>query len=90
MVCPYNLLVIDMDGLNDKEVIKSRKKYGTNQIIMGKKDGFLRLFLESLGDPIIKILFIALSIKVIFLFRSSSWYETIGIVIAIIIASKTI
>ena len=87
MVCPYNLLVIDMDGLNDKEVVKSRKKYGTNQIIMGKKDGFLRLFLESLGDPIIKILFIALSIKVIFLFRSSSWYETIGIVIAIIIAS---
>ena len=41
----------------------------------------------SLSDPIIKILLIALAIKVIFLFSSFDWYETIGIVIAIFVAS---
>ena len=43
------------------------------------------MFLESLGDPIIKILLIALAIKVVFLFKD--YYETIGIVIAILLAS---
>lgn len=76
-----------MNGLGKREVEVSRKKYGTNEIVMGIKDGFFRLFLESLGDPIIKILILALGIKMIFLFRDFDWYETIGIVIAIILAS---
>ena len=76
-----------MNGLTDKEVNESRSKYGSNKIIPDKKDGFLKLFIESLGDPIIKILLIALAIKVIFLFKSFDWYETIGIVIAIFLAS---
>lgn len=76
-----------MNGLTKNEVIESRKKYGTNEITMGKKDSFFGLFLESLGDPIIKILLIALAIKTLFLFQDFDWYETIGIVIAIILAS---
>ena len=76
-----------MNGLTKNEVIESRKKYGTNEITMGKKDSFFSLFLESLGDPIIKILLIALAIKTLFLFHDFDWYETIGIVIAIILAS---
>ena len=46
-------------GLNKDEVIKSRKEYATNEIIVHKKNKFLSLLLESLGDPIIKILLIA-------------------------------
>lgn len=76
-----------MNGLNDKQVVESRKKYGTNEISAGKKDGFLSLFWESLGDPIIRILLIALGIKTVFLFQDFDWYETVGIVVAIIIAS---
>ena len=76
-----------MNGLTDKEVINSRKKYGTNQIIGVKRDTFFKLLLESLGDPIIRILLIALGIKTIFLIKDFDWYETIGIVIAIIVAS---
>ena len=76
-----------MNGLNEKEVVQSRKKYGTNEITVGKKESFFSLFLESLGDPIIRILLIALGIKTIFLIRDFDWYETVGIVIAIIIAS---
>ncbi len=76
-----------MIGLTDKEVEKRRKEYGTNTIIKVKQKGFLRLLLESLGDPIIKILLIALAIKIVFLFRDFDWFETLGILIAIFLSS---
>ena len=74
-------------GLNEKEVIESKKRYGTNEITKQKQNTFMHLLLESLGDPIIKILLIALAIKVVVLFRDFDWYETIGILIAIFLAS---
>lgn len=75
------------NGLNEEEVIINRKKYGTNDLGFVKENKFISLLLESLGDPIIKILLVALSIKVIFLFKSFDWYETLGILIAIFTAS---
>lgn len=48
---------------------------------------FFKLLLETLSDPIIKILLIALGIKTIFLIKDFDWYETVGIVIAIMVAS---
>ena len=74
-------------GLSETEVIESRNKNGTNEITKVKKNTFIKLLLESLGDPIIKILLMALAIKVIVLFRNFDWYETIGILIAILLAS---
>ena len=75
------------NGLNNEEVETNRKKYGTNSITNVKSKGFLKLLLESLGDPIIKILLIALAIKVVFLFQDSNYFETLGILIAIFLAS---
>lgn len=75
------------NGLSKKEVIENRKKYGSNEITGKQKNSFISLFIETLGDPIIKILLIALAIKVIFLFHDFDWFETIGIVIAILVAS---
>lgn len=75
------------NGLSKSEVIKSRNKYGSNKISTGKKNSFLKLLLETMGDPIIRILLIALAIKTLFLFRDFDWYETIGILIAILLAS---
>ena len=49
--------------------------------------GFFNLFIESLGDPIITILIISLAVKTIFLFKDFDYFETIGIVIAILVAS---
>ena len=74
-------------GLTEKEVVENRSKYGSNTITTRKQDSFLKLLLESLGDPIIKILLVALGIKVIFLIRDFDWFETVGIVIAIFVAS---
>ena len=76
-----------LNGLNDNEVIISRKKYGNNIVSNKRKNNFFSLLLESLGDPIIKILLIALSIKLVFLFRNFDWFETLGILIAIFLAS---
>lgn len=74
-------------GLTDIEVIESRKKYGTNELTKIKKKTFFKILLESLGDPIIKILLIALAIKLLFIFSKYDWYETIGIAIAVMLAS---
>lgn len=74
-------------GLSNEEVLLSRKKYGSNKIINKKKNSFIRLVFESLNDPIIKILLIALCIKIIFLFHDSNIYETLGIAISIFLAS---
>ena len=52
-----------------------------------KTNTFLSLLIESLGDPIIKILLIALAIKLVFLFKDFDWFETLGILIAIFLAS---
>lgn len=79
--------MFNINGLNNEEVKESRKKYGDNRISGKNKNTFFGLFIETLGDPIIKILLIALAIKTIFLFKDFDYFETIGIVVAILIAS---
>ena len=79
--------MISDKGLTSKEVVEMKKKYGNNQISEGKKNSFFRLLIESLGDPIIKILLVALAIKIVFLFKNFDYYETLGILIAVFLAS---
>lgn len=79
--------MINKNGLTCDEVIKNRKKYGNNSLTKKNNDTFFKLLLETLSDPIIKILLIALGIKTIFLIKDFDWYETVGIVIAIMVAS---
>ena len=74
-------------GLTEEEVEKSRQISGTNELGNYKKNSFLHLVLQSLGDPIIRILLIALAIKTVFLMKNFDWYETLGIVLAIFMAS---
>ena len=77
----------NINGLDNDNVKESRKKYGNNSITGKNKTTFFSLLIETLGDPIIKILLIALAIKTIFLFKDFDYFETIGIVIAILVAS---
>ncbi len=79
--------MIQEKGLTDKEVEEARKKYGSNVLSKKKKKTFLKQLIETLGDPIIKILLIALVMKTIFLFQDFNWFETLGIVIAIFLSS---
>ena len=53
-------MVEDYHGLTKSEVEKSRKEHGSNDITGNKKNSFIRLLIDSLSDPIIKILLILL------------------------------
>ena len=76
-----------MNGLTETQIEENRKKYGSNIISKKEKESFMKMLIGTLGDPIIKILLIALAIKTIFLFKDFDWFETVGIVIAIFLAS---
>ena len=74
-------------GLTKEEVLKNKKEFGNNSLSSSKRNTFLSLLIDSLKDPIIKILLIVLVVKVVFLFSDFDWFETLGIVIAILLAS---
>ena len=74
-------------GLSNEEVTRSRYTHGSNEIVGENKRTFLKIVIESLSDPIIKILLIALAIKVVFLFQDTDIFETIGILIAVLLAT---
>ena len=76
-----------LTGLTQKEVTNNKKIYGENRISKIEQTNFLKKFIETLGDPIIRILLIALGIKTVFLIKDFDWFETVGIVIAIFLAS---
>ena len=74
------------NGLTDKKYYQIKINMVAMQITNTKKNSFISLLIESLGDPIIRILLIALGIKTIFLIKDFDWYETVGIVIAIFLS----
>ena len=74
-------------GLNDEEVINSRKQFGSNKLTNKKKVTIFNLLLESFNDPIVKILLIALGVKILLIFNKNDLFETLGIAIAVFLAS---
>lgn len=76
-----------LQGLTPEEVTRSRELHGSNELTQKKRQSFFRQYLSSFGDPIIKILLVALAINVIFLFRHFDWYESAGIAIAVFLAT---
>lgn len=74
-------------GLSASQVEESRRRYGENIFTHQKRQNFIRQYLASFGDPIIKILMAALAINIIFMFRSQNWFETVGIAVAVFLAT---
>lgn len=74
-------------GLSNEDVEKSRSRFGKNEISTGKRKTFVHHYLESFGDPTIKILLVALGLNTIFFIRNFNWYESIGIAVSIILAT---
>ena len=75
------------NGLSDEEVLNNRKQYGSNEIVIGPKNSLFKIIISSLGDPIIRILLIALAIKLFFFIKTFDWFENIGIIVTIFMAS---
>ena len=74
-------------GLINSEVLISRQRYGSNKMTKKKGKGFFRLFVENMGDPVIRVLIITLAVNVIFTIRNIDWFETGGIITAILLAT---
>ena len=80
-------MIADIKGLTASEVALSREKHGDNSLVKEKTKGFIRKFLENLSDPIIKVLLFAVFIEIAFTLGHCNWWETGGIIAAVIIAT---
>ena len=67
-------------GLTEEQVLKSRQEYGDNRLSEVKSEGFWEKLKGNFGDPMIKILCVALIINIVFAFLGQTeWYESVGI-----------
>ena len=75
-------------GLTAEEIVRSREKYGNNEITKHKTKGFWAHFVGELGDPMIKILIFALVINLsLTIAHGGSLSESAGIVFSILAAT---
>ncbi len=74
-------------GLSTQEVLRSRREHGSNALEQQARSGFWNKVLSGFGDPIIRILLIALAINALFLLRGAPWFETAGIAAAVFLAT---
>ena len=77
---------MDFKGLSEAGVAASRGEHGENRVTVKKRRGFFSRLLENFGDPMIKILLIALAVNVLFVFNKADWVETAGIAAAVLLA----
>ena len=77
----------NLKGLTSKEAETSAKKYGKNRIPMPKKKGFAALFFKGLLDPIILVLLASVALNALFSFGSLNWFETGGILAAVVLST---
>ncbi len=77
----------NIKGLTEDEVLKSREKNGNNSLQKEKRKGFFGKFFENLSDPIIRVLLIAVFIEIAFTLGHCNWWETGGIIVAVLIAT---
>ncbi|MFA4046689.1 calcium-translocating P-type ATPase, PMCA-type [Prevotella sp. PCHR] len=77
----------DFKGLTFAEAEQSRMKHGENRITPVKRASLWSLYAEKYKDPIIRILIAAAAISLILAFIEGDFMETIGIFIAIFLAT---
>ncbi len=82
-------------GLNDRQVLENRAKYGINELTPPTPTPLWKQFLEKFSDPIIRILLIALTLSIgVAIYQvytseegSNAFLEPIGILIAITLST---
>lgn len=83
-------------GLTDKQAEESRQKYGDNSMTEQASESFWDKLKGNLGDPMIKILLVALGVNVLLWILglvgvikngAPEWYEPLGILVAIMLAT---
>ncbi len=75
-------------GLSDQQAAESKQQYGDNRLSEVAGETFWQKLIGNFGDPMIKILCVALVINVVFAFLGQTeWYESVGIALAVILAT---
>ena len=75
-------------GLSTAQVQEAKSRYGDNRLTEHEQESFWDKFKDNLGDPMIKILCVALGINILFVFLGQTeWYESAGIAIAVLLAT---
>lgn len=74
-------------GLTEDEAAASREQNGANRLTPERKRGFLRHFFSNLGDPVTRILLVALSVNLMTVFWGGDWVETLGIGASVFLAA---
>jgi magnesium-transporting ATPase (P-type) len=74
-------------GLTENDVHRSKAQFGDNTLTRNKRRSFLSEFIGNFGDPIIRILLVALVVNIIIQLRHINWYEMIGIATAILVST---
>jgi len=74
-------------GLNDHQVEESRRLHGDNVLTPPKRESLWKLYIDKYKDPIIQILLVAAIISLVLAFFENDFMETIGIIIAVILAT---
>ena len=76
----------NVKGLTDEEALLSLQRHGQNVLTERKSPPFFKKLLDNFGDPIIKILLIALLVTLILPGESGSAFETVGIAATVLIS----
>ena len=74
-------------GLTTEEAEASRTRYGSNKMTRKKSKSFAHSFIENLSDPVIRVLLISLIVNIVFTLSDIDWFETGGIIVAILLAT---
>lgn len=74
-------------GLTPAEVEESRAKHGENVLTPSERTPLWKLYIEKYNDPIIKILIVAALVSLGLAFLNGEFIETLGIFLAIFIAT---
>lgn len=74
-------------GLTDEQVKQSREQHGRNVLTPPQRTSLWKLYLDKYRDPIIQILLVAAFISLILAFIEKNFMETIGIFVAVFLAT---
>ena len=74
-------------GLDNEGVEESRRQYGCNSLTPPKRESLWRQYIDKYKDPIIQILLVAAAVSLVLAFIENDFVETIGIFVAIFLAT---
>ena len=78
---------VNLQGLGDAQVEASRSQHGENVLTPPRRTSYWKLYLDKYHDPIIQILLVAALVALLLAFIERDFMETLGIILAVVIAT---